>query len=97
MKSITDFCEPCPSNGQCYEGKLECDRGYRKHGKLCIEDGEINKTAKKLVGPQNLIRTFMYWDRKMQLLPLKKILFVLFLIECCVQCTAVGVGRISSL
>uniref|UniRef100_A0A6P4BCT5 uncharacterized protein LOC107430471 isoform X2 n=1 Tax=Ziziphus jujuba TaxID=326968 RepID=A0A6P4BCT5_ZIZJJ len=48
LDSLYDFCEPCPSNGHCYEGKLECDHGYRKHGKLCIEDGEIIKTAKKL-------------------------------------------------
>lgn len=27
---------------------MECVRGYRKHGKLCIEDGDINETAKKL-------------------------------------------------
>ncbi|PON34111.1 Inner nuclear membrane protein MAN [Parasponia andersonii] len=46
--SLSDHCEPCPSNGQCYEGKLECHRGYRKHGNLCIEDGDINQTAKKL-------------------------------------------------
>lgn len=46
---FTDSCEPCPSNGECYEGKLECAHGYRKHGKLCVEDGEINETAKKLV------------------------------------------------
>ncbi|KAI8546768.1 hypothetical protein RHMOL_Rhmol07G0145000 [Rhododendron molle] len=46
--SLSDSCEPCPSNGECYEGKLECAHGYRKHGKLCVEDGEINETAKKL-------------------------------------------------
>ncbi|KAK7854229.1 uncharacterized protein LOC111997914 [Quercus suber] len=47
--SISDFCEPCPSNGECNQGKLECVRGYRKHGKLCVEDGDINETAKKLL------------------------------------------------
>ncbi|KAA8525927.1 hypothetical protein F0562_007973 [Nyssa sinensis] len=47
--SFSDFCEPCPSNGECYEGKLECARGYRKHGKLCVEDGDIDETAKKLL------------------------------------------------
>ncbi|XP_042949587.1 uncharacterized protein LOC122281843 isoform X3 [Carya illinoinensis] len=46
--SVSDFCEPCPSNGECYQGKLECVRGYRKHGRLCVEDGDINETAKKL-------------------------------------------------
>ncbi|XP_075640203.1 uncharacterized protein LOC142611942 [Castanea sativa] len=47
--SISDFYEPCPSNGECNQGKLECVRGYRKHGKLCVEDGDINETAKKLL------------------------------------------------
>ncbi|KAM3686792.1 hypothetical protein ACJW31_10G028700 [Castanea mollissima] len=47
--SISDFCEPCPSNGECNQGELECVRGYRKHGKLCVEDGDINETAKKLL------------------------------------------------
>ncbi|KAL5791471.1 hypothetical protein ACOSP7_000065 [Xanthoceras sorbifolium] len=46
--SLTDSCQPCPSNGECYQGKLECLHGYRKHGNLCIEDGDINETAKKL-------------------------------------------------
>ncbi|TQD87286.1 hypothetical protein C1H46_027153 [Malus baccata] len=45
---LPDSCEPCPSNGQCYEGKLDCLEGYKKHGKLCIEDGSIYDTAKKL-------------------------------------------------
>lgn len=46
--SLSDSCEPCPSNGECSEGKLECVFGYRKHAKLCVEDGDINETAKKL-------------------------------------------------
>ncbi|KAK9266858.1 hypothetical protein L1049_027117 [Liquidambar formosana] len=46
--SLSDFCEPCPSNGECYQGKLECVHGYRKHGKSCVEDGDINDKAKKL-------------------------------------------------
>ncbi|XP_009371890.2 uncharacterized protein LOC103961103 [Pyrus x bretschneideri] len=45
---LPDSCEPCPSNGQCYEGKLDCLEGYKKHGKLCIEDGSIYDTSKKL-------------------------------------------------
>ncbi|XP_058224339.1 uncharacterized protein LOC131333691 isoform X2 [Rhododendron vialii] len=52
--SLSDSCEPCPSNGECYEGKLECAHGYRKHGKLCVEDGEINETAKKLIQEDKL-------------------------------------------
>ncbi|XP_059642250.1 uncharacterized protein LOC132284183 [Cornus florida] len=47
-ESHSDSCEPCPSNGECYEGQLECARGYRKLGKLCVEDGDINEAARKL-------------------------------------------------
>ncbi|XWS38706.1 hypothetical protein CRYUN_Cryun19dG0154200 [Craigia yunnanensis] len=47
--SLSDSCEPCPSNGECFQGKLECIHGYRRHGKLCIEDRDINETAKKLL------------------------------------------------
>ncbi|XP_039072047.1 uncharacterized protein LOC120219295 [Hibiscus syriacus] len=46
--SLSDSCEPCPSNGECYEGEVECIYGYRRHGKLCIEDRDINETANKL-------------------------------------------------
>lgn len=49
MCITTDSCEPCPSNGECYQGKLECIHGYRRHGKLCVEDQDINETAKKFV------------------------------------------------
>lgn len=45
----TDWCEPCPANGECYQGKLQCNHGYRKQGTLCIEDGAINESTKKLV------------------------------------------------
>ncbi|XP_008229543.1 PREDICTED: uncharacterized protein LOC103328907 [Prunus mume] len=45
---LPDSCEPCPSNGRCYQGKMECLQGFKKRGKLCIEDGDINETAKKL-------------------------------------------------
>ena len=48
---VTDTCEPCPSNGECYGGNLECLKGYRKHGNLCVEDGEINESARKIVCP----------------------------------------------
>ncbi|XP_073132990.1 uncharacterized protein [Henckelia pumila] len=44
--SLSDRCEPCPENGLCYDGKLECGHGHRKHGKVCVEDGDINETAK---------------------------------------------------
>ena len=49
LEITADDCEPCPSNGECYDGKLECLQGYRKHGKLCVEDGDINKSAKIIV------------------------------------------------
>ncbi|KAF8027243.1 hypothetical protein BT93_E0225 [Corymbia citriodora subsp. variegata] len=43
-----DDCEPCPSHGECHKGKLDCARGYRKLGRSCVEDGDINETARKL-------------------------------------------------
>ncbi|KAL8552855.1 hypothetical protein ACS0TY_001510 [Phlomoides rotata] len=46
--SVSEYCEPCPTNGVCYDGKLECGYGYKKQGKFCIEDGDISKAAKKL-------------------------------------------------
>ncbi|MCD7451927.1 hypothetical protein HAX54_014116 [Datura stramonium] len=46
--SLSDFCEPCPLNGVCDEGKLECAHGYRRLGNLCVEDSNINEAAKKL-------------------------------------------------
>ncbi|KAJ3681755.1 hypothetical protein LUZ60_014328 [Juncus effusus] len=45
---LYDFCEPCPDNARCYEGKFECVNGYQKHGRICIEDGVINRKAKEL-------------------------------------------------
>lgn len=54
MHAIADVCELCPSNGECYQGKLECLHGYRKHGRLCLEDGDINETAKQLVRSKNI-------------------------------------------
>ncbi|KAI5642188.1 hypothetical protein M9H77_00058 [Catharanthus roseus] len=50
----SDNCEPCPSNGICSEGKLECARGYVKHGRLCIEDRDINAAEKTLVRKDEL-------------------------------------------
>lgn len=48
--SLKDICTPCPTNGVCHDGKLECASGYRKLGTKCVEDGDINETAKKLLG-----------------------------------------------
>ncbi|KAK6935033.1 hypothetical protein RJ641_035188 [Dillenia turbinata] len=68
---VTDFCAPFPEHGECKEGKLECLQGYRKHGKLCVEDGDINETTRKLVHCENLcnllpkdeIRNDLYEDK----------------------------------
>ncbi|XP_073052143.1 LOW QUALITY PROTEIN: uncharacterized protein [Primulina eburnea] len=46
--SLSDRCDPCPEHGLCYDGKMECGHGYRKRGKVCVEDGDINETAKKI-------------------------------------------------
>ncbi|GAB2212138.1 hypothetical protein Droror1_Dr00025486 [Drosera rotundifolia] len=43
-----DSCEPCPRNGQCYNGNLECAPGYRKYGRSCVQDGVINAAAEKI-------------------------------------------------
>ncbi|RAL52070.1 hypothetical protein DM860_014897 [Cuscuta australis] len=46
--ALSDLCEPCPTNGVCYDGKLECEHGFRKHGDLCIEDSKLSEVAKEL-------------------------------------------------
>uniref|UniRef100_A0A0R0LDI4 Man1/Src1 C-terminal domain-containing protein n=1 Tax=Glycine max TaxID=3847 RepID=A0A0R0LDI4_SOYBN len=46
---FSDICEPCPSNGECNDGKLKCLQGYQRHGNLCVEDGDINESARKLL------------------------------------------------
>ncbi|GAB2273720.1 hypothetical protein Dimus_008500 [Dionaea muscipula] len=46
--SISNSCEPCPRNGQCYDGHLECAQGYRKYSRICVEDGVGNEAAKKI-------------------------------------------------
>ncbi|XP_068635684.1 uncharacterized protein [Aristolochia californica] len=45
---LSDHCEPCPENAVCSDGKWECLHGYRKEGKICVEDGEVNQAAKKI-------------------------------------------------
>ncbi|XP_061963030.1 uncharacterized protein LOC133687507 isoform X1 [Populus nigra] len=47
--SLSNSCEPCPRNGECNQGKLECARGYRRHRNTCIEDGDVYERAKKLM------------------------------------------------
>ncbi|KAI6707485.1 hypothetical protein NL676_010447 [Syzygium grande] len=48
LDSFADDCEPCPSHGECHQGELDCAHGYRKLGRSCVEDGDINETARKL-------------------------------------------------
>jgi len=66
--SLSDSCEPCPRNGECNQGKLECAHGYRKHRNTCIEDGDVYERAKKLVCSENLIHSsvMIFWPRKKQ-------------------------------
>ncbi|OIV92811.1 hypothetical protein TanjilG_00945 [Lupinus angustifolius] len=45
----SDSCLPCPSNGECVDGNLQCLQGYRKNGNLCVEDGEISQLAQNIV------------------------------------------------
>ncbi|XP_020577724.1 uncharacterized protein LOC110022910, partial [Phalaenopsis equestris] len=44
-----DICEPCPAWGWCSNGNLECLHGYKKQGRICIENGQLHQTAKKLL------------------------------------------------
>ncbi|KAL3656133.1 hypothetical protein CASFOL_000529 [Castilleja foliolosa] len=48
LPAASDYCVPCPINGLCSDGNLKCGHGYKKHGKLCLEDGDINKEAEKI-------------------------------------------------
>ncbi|KAL6648990.1 hypothetical protein ACP70R_013214 [Stipagrostis hirtigluma subsp. patula] len=43
-----DSCEPCPPNGRCQDGELECVQGFKRYGKACIEDGLLSHTANKI-------------------------------------------------
>ncbi|KAL6847725.1 hypothetical protein ACP4OV_022513 [Aristida adscensionis] len=43
-----DTCEPCPPNGRCVDGELECALGFKRYGKACIEDGLLSHTANKI-------------------------------------------------
>ncbi|CAM8906562.1 unnamed protein product [Rhodiola kirilowii] len=54
--SASDYCEPCPRNGECHNGELECAKGYRLIGRLCVEDGVIAEKAKKI---SELVETFV--------------------------------------
>ncbi|KAL3737837.1 hypothetical protein ACJRO7_019375 [Eucalyptus globulus] len=48
LDAFADDCEACPSHGECHQGKLDCAHGYQKVGRSCVEDGDINETARKL-------------------------------------------------
>ncbi|KAL2636218.1 hypothetical protein R1flu_007697 [Riccia fluitans] len=43
-----DNCIPCPPNGFCQDGRLECLAGFKRVGKICAPDEEIDRTARKL-------------------------------------------------
>ncbi|KAG2555452.1 uncharacterized protein LOC120647659 [Panicum virgatum] len=43
-----DSCQPCPHNGRCVDGQLECVQGFKRYGGSCIEDGLLSQTATKI-------------------------------------------------
>ncbi|KAJ1255218.1 hypothetical protein BS78_K278000 [Paspalum vaginatum] len=43
-----DSCQPCPHNGRCVDGELECVQGFKRHGKACVEDGLLSQTANRI-------------------------------------------------
>ncbi|KAG2544254.1 hypothetical protein PVAP13_9NG833900 [Panicum virgatum] len=43
-----DSCQPCPQNGRCVDGQLECVQGFKRYGGSCIEDGLLSQTAAKI-------------------------------------------------
>ncbi|KAG0553295.1 hypothetical protein BDA96_01G581600 [Sorghum bicolor] len=43
-----DSCQPCPLNGRCVDGELECVQGFKRQDKACIEDGLLSQTANKI-------------------------------------------------
>uniref|UniRef100_A0A453JBT4 Man1/Src1-like C-terminal domain-containing protein n=1 Tax=Aegilops tauschii subsp. strangulata TaxID=200361 RepID=A0A453JBT4_AEGTS len=43
-----DSCEPCPENGRCVDGELRCVEGFKKRGRVCVEDGLLTHTANKI-------------------------------------------------
>ncbi|PKA53267.1 hypothetical protein AXF42_Ash009997 [Apostasia shenzhenica] len=45
-----DICEVCPENGWCTNGRLACLNGYKKQGRICVEDGQLYRTAKSISG-----------------------------------------------
>eukprot|EP00252_Welwitschia_mirabilis_P001728 TRINITY_DN11656_c0_g1_i2.p1 TRINITY_DN11656_c0_g1~~TRINITY_DN11656_c0_g1_i2.p1 ORF type:complete len:405 (-),score=83.85 TRINITY_DN11656_c0_g1_i2:68-1282(-) len=45
---LSDSCLPCPENGICKEGSLQCHVGFKRSGRYCTEDTEIEKKSLKL-------------------------------------------------
>lgn len=43
-----DSCEPCPQNGRCVDGELECIQGFKRYGRTCLEDWLLSQTANKI-------------------------------------------------
>ncbi|CAO2161219.1 unnamed protein product [Urochloa humidicola] len=43
-----DSCQPCPQNGRCVDGQLECVQGFKRYGTSCVEDGLLSQTATKI-------------------------------------------------
>eukprot|EP00250_Pteridium_aquilinum_P000006 c10011_g1_i1 orf=504-1523(+) len=43
---LAESCIPCPDNGRCEGGNLECFSGFIRHGKYCIRDRETGKAVK---------------------------------------------------
>ncbi|CAN1333968.1 hypothetical protein LINPERPRIM_LOCUS36223 [Linum perenne] len=82
-----DSCEPCPVNGECREGELVCDQGYRRKGNLCLEDGDSNERAKKLVRSMILFSSIWYTTLISELLES-------YICESYAQFSCYGTGRI---
>lgn len=38
-------CRPCPAHGICKNGELECEKLYRREGRICVEDSAVSKYA----------------------------------------------------
>lgn len=47
--SFPGDCIPCPENGQCRYGRLQCLPGFRRHGRSCVPDKEVDHNAQELV------------------------------------------------
>ncbi|CAM6019433.1 unnamed protein product [Sphagnum balticum] len=45
---VSGDCIPCPENGQCRNGRLQCLPGFRRHGRSCVPDKEVDRNAQEL-------------------------------------------------